>query len=63
LPDTVYDLLTERGLAMLNHPTASFAAALRELNSVCVDWTPAVPVRLYFSPGDEEAANLNTGHC
>ena len=63
MPASIDDLLTDRGKAMLRHPTGRFAAALAVLDSVCTDWTPRMPVRLYYSPGDEEAVNANTEHC
>ncbi|MEV6849012.1 lipase [Actinoplanes sp. NPDC051411] len=63
LPASIDDLLTDRGRAMLLHPTGRFADALAVLDSVCTDWTPRMPVRLYYSPGDEEAVNANTFHC
>jgi hypothetical protein len=63
LPPTIDDLLTPRGKALLLHPTGRFADALAELDSVCTDWAPRMPVRLYYSPGDEEAVNANTEHC
>jgi hypothetical protein len=63
LPPTIDDLLTARGRQMLLHPTGRFADALAVLDSVCTDWTPRMPVRLYYSPGDEEAVNANTWHC
>ncbi|GIF22791.1 hypothetical protein BJ973_000850 [Actinoplanes tereljensis] len=63
LPPTIDDLLTPAGKALLLHPTGRFAAALAEVDSVCTDWTPRIPVRLYYSPGDEEAVNANTAHC
>jgi hypothetical protein len=63
LPNTLPELLTKRGYALIEHPTGVFAAALTQLYSVCTDWTPKGPVHLYLSPGDEEAANANTYHC
>ena len=63
LPSSIDDLLTVRGKQMLLHPTGRFADALAVLDSVCTDWTPRLPVRLYYSPGDEEAVNANTWHC
>jgi hypothetical protein len=63
LPPSIDDLLTPRGKAMLLHPTGRLAAALAETDSVCTNWTPRMPVRLYYSPGDEEAVNANTEHC
>ncbi|CUU57383.1 hypothetical protein Ga0074812_11243 [Parafrankia irregularis] len=63
LPDTLADLLTPQGFALLAHPTGAFAQALTVLDSVCSGWAPAAPFRLYYSPGDEQAANLNSIHC
>ncbi|MEU4237707.1 lipase [Actinoplanes sp. NPDC026619] len=63
LPPTINDLLTPAGRALLLHPTGRFADALAVLDSVCTDWSPRMPVRLYYSPGDEEAVNANTEHC
>jgi hypothetical protein len=63
LPPSIDLLLNDDGKAFLQHPTGRFAAALRELDSVCADWTPRVPTRLFMSPGDEEAANANTFGC
>jgi hypothetical protein len=63
LPASIDDLLTAPGRQMLLHPTGRFAAALTVLDSVCTDWTPRMPVRLYYSPGDEEAVNADTQHC
>jgi hypothetical protein len=63
LPPSIDDLLTAQGKAMLLHPTGRFAEALAVTDSVCTDWTPRMPVRLYYSPGDEEAVNANTFHC
>ncbi|MCY1144530.1 lipase [Actinoplanes sp. Pm04-4] len=63
LPATIDDLLTPQGKALLLHPTGRFAEALAEADSVCTNWTPRMPVRLYYSPGDEQAVNANTDHC
>ena len=63
LPATIDELLTPQGKALLLHPTGRFAAALDEVDSVCTDWEPRMPVRLYYSPGDEEAVNANTDRC
>lgn len=63
LPPSIDDLLTAQGKAMLLHPTGRFADALAVLDSVCTNWTPKMPVRLLYSPGDEEAVNANTQHC
>jgi hypothetical protein len=63
LPATVDALLTPQGKTLLLHPTGRFADALAVLDSVCTDWAPRMPVRLYYSQGDEEAVNANTEHC
>ncbi|MFD4596902.1 alpha/beta hydrolase family protein [Streptomyces sp. NPDC058464] len=62
-PDSLDALLTARGRAMLAHPTGRLAAALRVTDSVCTDWTPRAPVRLYYADGDEQAVNTNTAYC
>ncbi len=62
VPSSVDELLTDEGRALLQRPTPRFAAALREADSVC-EWAPRVPIRLYFSPGDEQAVNGNTVAC
>ncbi|GAA2908775.1 hypothetical protein Acy02nite_88440 [Actinoplanes cyaneus] len=62
VPSSVDELLTDAGRALLRHPGGRFAAALREADSVC-EWAPRVPVRLYFSPGDEQAVTGNTVAC
>jgi hypothetical protein len=62
-PDSLAALLTARGLAMLRHPSGPFAAALNTDDSVCVNWAPAAPARLYLATGDEQAVNANTRHC
>ncbi|AEV87195.1 Lipase 4 [Actinoplanes sp. SE50] len=62
VPESPALLLTPAGRDLLSHPRGRFAAALREADSVC-EWTPGVPVRLYFSPGDEQAVTGNTTAC
>ncbi|MFJ6612850.1 lipase [Streptomyces sp. NPDC091289] len=62
-PDSLDDLLTPYGLDLLAHPRGGLADALRETDSVCRDWTPRVPVRLYMASGDEQATTANTAHC
>ncbi|WP_254647141.1 lipase [Streptomyces sp. GbtcB6] len=62
-PDSLDGLLTVRGRAMLAHPTGRLAAALRVTDSVCTDWVPRAPVRLYYADGDEQAVNANTAYC
>ncbi|GIE90865.1 alpha/beta hydrolase family protein [Actinoplanes regularis] len=61
-PESVDALLTPRGRDLLLNPQARFAAALREADSVC-EWAPGMPLRLYLSPGDEQAVNGNTTAC
>ncbi|TDD35665.1 lipase [Actinomadura sp. KC06] len=63
LPDTLGDLLTRRGLAMLHRPSGTFAEALRVDAEVCTAWTPRVPIRLYKIADDEQATTVNTDHC
>lgn len=63
LPKSIDQLLTDRGRAMLEHPTGRFAAALRVADATCTDWTPRVPVRLYATTTDEQAAYENTLAC
>jgi hypothetical protein len=63
LPGTVKELLTPFGMNVLRHPAGGLAAALRSTDSVCTDWTPRAPVRLYYATNDEQAVNANTVHC
>lgn len=62
-PDSIDALLTPRGRAMLAHPGGRLAAALRIADGVCTDWTPRVPIRLYYADGDEQAVTANTARC
>lgn len=62
-PDSLDDLLTPHGLDLLARPRGGLADALRETDSVCRDWAPRVPVRLYMAGGDEQATTANTAHC
>jgi hypothetical protein len=61
-PWTVGALLTPRGRRLLEHPTPRFAAALKIADGTC-SWTPRVPVRLFFSRGDEQAVTGNSVRC
>ncbi|MER5550366.1 lipase [Streptomyces sp. NPDC002793] len=63
LPDTLDELLTDRGRALLEHPAGALADALRTTDAVCTDWVPEAPVRLYMASGDEQAVTANTEHC
>jgi hypothetical protein len=56
-------LLTARGFARLRHPAGQFAAELRTTDSVCTNWMPAAPTRLYYATGDEQAVTANTVGC
>ncbi|MEU1213958.1 lipase [Streptomyces sp. NPDC005790] len=62
-PETVRELLTDRGREVLEHPTGALADALRTTDAVCTDWAPEAPVRLYMASGDEQAVTGNTVHC
>jgi hypothetical protein len=62
-PGTLNELLTARGFAMLRHPADAFAAEINTNDSVCANWTPAAPTRLYFATHDEQAVNANTINC
>jgi hypothetical protein len=62
-PDDVSRLLTPHAVEMLRRPTGPLAEALRVADSVCTDWTPRAPVRLYMTPTDEQAASGNSVHC
>ncbi|HVX46896.1 MAG TPA: hypothetical protein VHC49_23590 [Mycobacteriales bacterium] len=63
LPADIHQLLNTKGLALLGHPTGRFRASLREIDRVCSGWRPDAPTRLYYVPGDEQAANANTTAC
>ncbi|WP_203660195.1 lipase [Actinocatenispora rupis] len=62
LPDSLRELLTDKGFALLRHPSPRFAAALRVADAVC-DWHPGVPTRLYRATGDEQVPTVNTDRC
>lgn len=62
-PENIDGLLTGAGRALVERPTGAFAAALRETDSVCTNWRPGVPVRLYMAVDDQEAAPANTAYC
>ena len=62
-PDTIGELLTDEGRALLANPAGDFADALAEADAVCSDWAPAAPVRLYVTPTDVEAAPGSTEVC
>jgi hypothetical protein len=62
-PGALAGLLTPQGIAMLQHPSGALVHALRTADSVCRNWTPAAPVRLYMAVRDEQAVNANTWHC
>jgi hypothetical protein len=62
-PGTLDDLLTPYGFALLRHPVGGLLAGLRSADSVCENWSPNVPTRLYMATDDEQAVNANTLHC
>lgn len=62
-PGKLKDLLTPYGFAQLSNPTGGLLAGLQSADSVCKDWTPTVPTRLYMATDDEQAVNANTLHC
>jgi hypothetical protein len=62
-PGSPDELLTERGRRLLAAPTGSFATALRAAGTVCTDWAPRMPTRLYMATGDEQAVVENTAWC
>ena len=63
LPDTLDELLTARGRRLLEDPTPKLERALRVADSVCKNWKPAHPMRLYAARNDEQAATANTFSC
>lgn len=63
LPDSLDQLLTSDGFELLENPSPAFAKALRTADSVCADWTPKAPIRLFHTSGDEQAVNANTDIC
>jgi hypothetical protein len=62
-PGTLQQLLTRRGIHLLRHPSGALAAELATDDSVCTNWSPATPTRLYYATRDEQAVNANTFHC
>ncbi|UPK75663.1 hypothetical protein MU582_03200 [Nocardioidaceae bacterium SCSIO 66511] len=63
LPGDLDRLLTDRGRALLEHPPRRLRKALRVADSVCKNWRPATPTRLYAARQDEQAATANTWSC
>lgn len=63
LPVKPTDLLTDKGLALLDNPTGPFAAALTVQDGTCTGWTPRVPVRLVVAGGDEVIRMGNATTC
>jgi pimeloyl-ACP methyl ester carboxylesterase len=63
LPRSLNRLLTGHAVQMLRHPSGPLAAALQVADSTCTDWTPQVPVRLYATTTDEQAAFANSLAC
>lgn len=62
-PATLGKLLTPYGFALLRHPRGGLLKALRIADSVCTNWAPAAPARLYLATRDEQGVNANTWHC
>jgi hypothetical protein len=62
-PGTLDDLLTDHGMELLRHPEGAMATALAAADAACRNWVPRVPVRLYYTAGDEQAVNANTVRC
>jgi hypothetical protein len=63
LPSSVDRLLTDHAVEMLRRPGPNLADALRMTDATCTDWTPRVPVRLYATTTDEQAAYQNSLAC
>ncbi|MFD9903973.1 alpha/beta hydrolase family protein [Streptomyces sp. NPDC059063] len=63
LPRTLDELLTPHGRDLLARPRGGLAAGLRRTDSVCKDWKPKAPIRLYMAQGDEQATARNTANC
>ncbi|WAL93237.1 alpha/beta hydrolase family protein [Streptomyces sp. Je 1-369] len=63
LPHTLDELLTPYGRDLLARPEGGLAAGLRKTDSVCKDWKPKAPIRLYMARGDEQATVQNTANC
>ncbi|MEU6235271.1 hypothetical protein [Kitasatospora sp. NPDC047058] len=63
LPGTPEELLTPRFIDRLKHPAGTLARILRTADSVCTDWTPRAPVRLYSGGLDRDVAVANTESC
>jgi hypothetical protein len=62
-PTPMRTLLTPYALDLLRHPAGPLAAALDEHDRTCPGWSPRVPVRLYLSGDDEQAAAANGVQC
>ena len=63
LPNTLDELLTERGHRFFAHPPTRLRKALRSADSVCKNWAPRRRLRLLVARGDEQAATANTFSC
>ncbi|HLR83834.1 MAG TPA: hypothetical protein VK059_02735 [Nocardioidaceae bacterium] len=63
LPDTLDDLLTARGHRSFAHPSMRLRRAMRTADSVCKNWRPRRPIRLFVARDDEQAASANTSSC
>lgn len=63
LPHTLDELLTPHGHRFFAHPPTRMRRAMRTADSVCKNWRPRRPVRLFVARGDEQAASPNTLSC
>ena len=62
LPQTLDELLTPRGMALVRDAHGPLAKALRAADHVC-SWSPRTPVRLYFVSDDEQVTADNVAPC
>jgi len=62
-PNTMTELLTPTGVALLSSPTGTMVDALAAADGACRGWAPRVPVRLYVATGDEQVVAGNSTHC
>lgn len=61
-PNTLPELLTPTGIALLSSPTGTMVDALAAADGSC-RWAPRAPVRLYVAAGDEQVVGGNSTHC
>ncbi|MFC1413170.1 hypothetical protein ACEZCY_29230 [Streptacidiphilus sp. N1-12] len=63
LPGTPEELLTPQFIHYLKHPTGVLAQILRTADTVCTDWAPRAPIRLYDADLDRDVAVADTLSC